>query len=307
MSTRACMRFAQISRITSEFNNSFATGAMTSTDHLRFTVFNAGGLKVRGNHSPAGLPVLESLQADHAAAHQAWLTRVLTRPGGFDGHRAVLINAQPSDASLHPESVELTTGYRSYTEGRALHDVLATARTNGLELTNRQFLVPDLELAWGFSLSTTILLPCDHVLCAQRSTKLLVSPGQWLPNFTEVIEPSDMDSVDMAPLCERLIAEEVPLFQSAGPHRFVGLGVRKDSYDWQLVSVLDARQAVDSVLKVLAQLEPDAETEQWGIAPLTPAAAIAGKLFYPESIVRPAAIDLALPQFLLENIPHAFN
>lgn len=278
---------------------------MTTSDTLQFSYFNPAGLTVRGIHVPTGLPVLSQLQDAHASAHAAWRARVSAKPGGFDGDRAVLIKVRPSDASGHPESLDLTTGYRTYTEGRALHDVLADARKQGFTLSDQQLATPDRELTWGFSLCTTILLPYDHVLCAQRSSKLLVSPGQWLPHFTEVIEPSDMNAVTMAQLLERLVVEEVPPFRQAGAHRFVGLGVRHGSYTWQLASVLDARHSPELVIEAIEKLQPDAETEQWGIAPLTHSAAIAGKLLYPSSIARPAAIDVTLAQYLSERISHA--
>lgn len=239
---------------------------MPHADPLFFVVDCPQGVHVRGVHDSAPAPVYERLQAGYAAAHAQWLAKIASKSGAFDGHRAVL-QAFSHEAGI----LSLETAYRSYAQGRALHDAWSQEFSRGLTSPPAGV---EIGASWGMALVTLILLPYDHVLCAQRSPSLLVNPGVWTAAHTEVIEPGDIDERDMAPLLHRLRDEELPCLAGLGTHKFVGLGVRASSYTWQLVAVLDLRKASFPILQALSLLKSDVETAAWCAWPLSQAAKV---------------------------------
>lgn len=234
---------------------------MSEHDPLLFVVARPAGLNVSGVHDAAHAPVSPALRVEYEGAHARWLAKIAAKPGAFDGHRAVLQHY------VHRgEHLALQTNYRTYTQGRALKDAWVQANPQGLAEPPAQ---PDVGASWGLSLLTLVFLPFGHVLCAQRSPKLMVNPGMWTVAQTEVVEPSDISAGDMSALLRRITEEEMPCLAGLGSHRYIGLGVRAASYTWQLVSVLDLRTASTPVLHALGYLAPDDETAAWCAWPLS--------------------------------------
>lgn len=230
---------------------------MTKPDSPLFVVFQPGGLTVRGEHSPETPSIPESAADLFHEFHQAWKDCVLSKEGGFDGPRAVLVDYEHAGHDL-----SLRTAFRTYTEGLALRETL---RERGLALTSGTPR-PRAELSWGLSLSAFVLLPGDSILCAQRAQTLAVLPGRWVSSHTEVVEPSDIHPESMHDLLERLVSEEMPPLRGLGTRKFVGLAVRPSLHAWQLIAVLDLRQVELSLLNhALEMLAPDAETAAWAI------------------------------------------
>ena len=276
---------------------------MTPSDPLCFVLLDPAGISVRGIHNPEALDVHPDLATGFAGRHAAWQEGVASSPGGYDGDRAVLVSFRRTE-----EGLTLRTAYRSYTQGRALRDTLKAAREAGTFVPHPSlFTRPNPMLSWGLSLSTYVLLPRNHMLCAQRSLSLAVAPGLWTASMSEVVEPSDINRTDMSPLLERLRREELPALAGLGTMKFVGLAVRKGDYVWQLVSVLDLRNVEPAALTAaLATLLPDAETAAWAAYPLEPDAdELRGDLF-PEHMACPEGMvpaDLATVQFLARLLP----
>jgi hypothetical protein len=230
---------------------------MTKTDTPIFVVFNPQGLVVRGEHQQVTPAVPEAEAELFQEFHQAWREYVLSSDAGFDGPRAVLVDYSHVDGVIC-----LQTAYRTYTEGLALRDTL---RKHGLS-ANAGAPRPQAELAWGLSLSAFVLLPGDSVLCAQRAQTLAVLPGRWVARHTEVVEPADIDPSSMQGLLERLVAEELPELRGMGLAKFVGLAVRPQLHDWQLIAVLDLRHVeLGRLNQALERLAPDTETAAWAI------------------------------------------
>lgn len=148
---------------------------------------------------------------------------------------------------------------------------------------------PDKGVSWGLSLLTFVLLPFGHLLCAQRSPALMVAPGEWKASFTEVIEPADITEGSLQPLLDRLVEEELPTLQGLGPHRFVGLGVREDTYTWQLVSTVDLRKPTIELYHALEGLLPDPETSAWSVCAAGPNSANRG--WFPASTLSGQAVQ----------------
>lgn len=275
---------------------------MYPPDPLTFLVLNPAGMPVRGHHKTASAEVHPLLADDFAQRHATWRDKVLAGPAGFDSARAVL-------QSFHYEggTLNLRTAYRSYSEGLALRDSLRHSREHGLlTLPSSGVLQPCPELSWGMSLTCYILLPQNYALCAQRDPRLISQPGLWTCSHTEIMEPSDIDPVDMQALLERLVTEELPPLAGLGTKRFVGLSVRKNSYVWQLVAVVDLRLVEPEVLvSALLALRPDAETAAWSVCPLeaTPSATASNP--YPEALRRLAGVspaDLNIAHFLKREV-----
>jgi hypothetical protein len=276
---------------------------MTHPDPLSFLVFTPAGLTVTGHHDCASPPAHPQLHADFVERHADWHKRVLARPEGFDGARAVLQGFDVEGSSLR-----LTTAYRSYTEGLALRDSLRAAREAGrLQLADVTMSQPDSTLSWGMSLTCYVLLPHDHVLCAERDPNLVSLPGLWTCSHTEIMEPPDIHPMDMQPLLERLVTEEMPALASLGTRKFVGLSLRKKSYLWQLVAVIDLRLVDPEVLShALASLQPDAETAAWSVHALEDGAAAVTNQYFPAKMQRPAdavPVDCVIAQFLNRMVP----
>ena len=275
---------------------------MTSNDPLTFLILNPAGMLVRGQHNPASPPVHPLLADDFANRHAAWRERVLARPGGFDGARAVLEGFHYERGTLN-----LRTAYRGYSEGLALRDSLRHAREHGtLTLPAAGAQQPQAEISWGMSLTCYILLPQNYVLCAQRDPRLISQPGIWTCSHTEVMEPSDINAGDMQPLLERLVAEELPALTGLGTQTFVGLSLRKNSYGWQLVALIDLRLVEpDAVVAALLALRPDAETAAWAVCSLEPTKTPADPVPYPETMRRPAGAipgDFDIAYFLNREV-----
>lgn len=274
--------------------------AATNPDALRFVAFNPAGLCVKGTHDPDGVGVLPQLVEDFSSRHAQWLEKIQARPGGFDGKRAVLLSFKVAGNSLQAH-----TGFRSYTQGRALHDAIRAARdTQELVLDPSDFLRPRPGLSWGASLATFVLLPHEHVLCVKRARGVAVAPGEWQANFTEMLEPSDINRKSMDKLLDRLVAKELPPLTGLGVHKYVGLGVTAASYTWQLVSVIDMRRAqMEQVVGALNSLAPSSESDAWGVHPLYPIAD--DERPYPLSLYHPETLDsgrLSTAEFLARNL-----
>lgn len=273
---------------------------MKPHDPLTFLVLNPSGLVVRGRHDPVSPAVHPLLNDDFGQRHAEWRQAVLARPGGFDGTRAVL-----QDFHYARGVLTLRTAYRSYTEGLALRDSLRHARERSLfPVSTTGTLLPRPELSWGMSLTCYVLLPQDHVLCAERNPNLISLPGLWTCSHTEIIEPTDIDPANMQPLLERLVAEELPSLAGLGAHKFIGLSLRKESYVWQLVAVIDLRRVDPDLLgRALLALQPDAETSAWSVCPLEMSTV---STLYPEVMQRPAGtlpVDFDIAQFLGRAVP----
>lgn len=272
---------------------------MTAHDPLTLLVLNSGGVLVRGLHSNTAPPIPPALAGEFLPRHTAWRTRVLSAPAGFDGERAILKRFSYDQGVL-----SLATGYRSYTEGLALRDSLQHARMHRrLALAPQDLLAPRDELCWGMSLTCYILLPQNHVLCAERDSRLFSLPGAWTCSHTEIIEPTDVDQANMQPLLERLVNEELPALTGLGSLKFVGLGLRTKSYLWQLVGILDLRQYdIAELTPALLALQPDAETASWGVYPLKDAPS---KNPYPDVLHSPANAlhDLEVANYLNCAVP----
>lgn len=274
---------------------------MTPPDPLTYIVLAPAGMLVRGQHDPASPAILPLLADDVARRHADWRAKVLARPGGFDGERAVLTGFHHEEGAL-----SLATAYRSYTEGLALRDSLREARADGrIVLDESGDMRPDARMSWGMSLTTYALLPHDYVLCAERDPNLISLPGLWTCSHTEIIEPADIDPVGMQRLLSRLVDEEMPALAGMGDLKFVGLSLRKNSYVWQLVSVIDLRGVgLDVLAPALLALQPDAETVAWSVCALEPAAAQLPNP-YPEPLQRPAGtlpVDFDIAQFLNRKV-----
>lgn len=276
---------------------------MTTHNSLTFLVLNPAGMPVTGQHNPTSPAVHPFLAADFSIRHADWREKVLAHPGGFDGARAVL-------GGFHYErgTLSLRTAYRSYTEGLALRDSLRHAREHDLfPLPHSATARPHAELSWGLSLTCYVLLPHNHVLCAQRDPNLISSPGRWVCCHTEIIEPSDIDTVNMSPLLQRLVTEELPALAGLGTQKFVGLGLRKNNFCWQLVGVVDLRLVEPQTLvTALLALQPDAETAAWSVYPLEPTESTIASNPYPEPLRRltgdvPDDFDIAI--FLNRAVP----
>jgi hypothetical protein len=231
---------------------------MNISDSLTLTYLHPTGLTVRGAFDAAPAPVEPRLQTSFLVEREKWLRKIANNPKSFNGHRAVLTGFEVTAGELH-----LQTAYRTYADGRALHDALRVGRSSGVTMQQDWFTRPRPELSWGFSLLTAVLLPGGKLLCNQRSQSMAVNPGKWSPFFTEIIEPSDVEAGGMQGLLDRLVAEELAPLRGLGSHKCVGVGVRPQSYTWQLFSVLDLREA-PGALQALEALAPDDETMAWG-------------------------------------------
>jgi len=268
---------------------------MTPSDPLTFIVLNPAGLLVNGQHQNTSPSPPSLLVEDIAQRRANWRTTVLSRPEGFDGARAVL-----EDFCYHRGTLSLRTRYRSYTEGLALRDSLAQARADGeFVLPTSSIMQPRADISWGMSLTSYVLLPGGYALCGERDASLFSLPGAWTCSHTEIMEPTDIDSVAMQPLIARLVAEELPALAGLGIHKFVGLSLRKNSYLWQLVALIDLRLVEpETVRAALLALEPDAETAAWSVVPLEDAV---GLNTYHEALYRPAGTlpdDFDIANFL---------
>lgn len=275
---------------------------MTLNDPLTFLVLNPAGVLVRGQHNLASPTMHPLLADDFANRHAAWRERVLAGPGGFDGARAVLEGFHYERGTLN-----LRTAYRSYSEGLALRDSLRHAREHGvLSLPAAGAHQPRAEMSWGMSLTCYVLLPQNYVLCAERDPSLFSLPGIWTCSHTEIMEPSDINPDDMQPLLERLVTEELPALTGLGTQKFVGLSLRKGSYVWQLVALIDLRLAEpEAVVAALLALQPDAETAAWSVCALEPAASATDSNPYPETMRRPAGtvpVDVDIAHFLNREV-----
>jgi hypothetical protein len=195
--------------------------------------------------------------------------------------------------SKEGNSLSVSTAYRSYTEGRALHDVLLQAREAG-ELSDADFSAdnPDVTLSWSFVLACVVLLPGGLFLCGQRGSNLAVHPGEWTCMQTEIIEPSDVLMGGMDRLLTRLVEEEMPCLVGKGSHKYVGLGRWGDTGGWALVSVLDLRDEPD-LEHLLPQLAPDAETQSWGVYDTNVGSGLVGAFGLP-SVAAPLHQELLL-------------
>ncbi len=232
--------------------------------HLRFLAFDARGLSVSARHECATAPVDPRLNTRFELARPEVLARVLARPGGFDGERACLVGWSQDGGHL-----SLQTRFRTYTQGLALKQVLKGAReTDALLETRLGEPQPLPGASWGMSLVCVVLLPEDRVLAGQRSPNMLVSPGAWSCGFTEVLEPADTAHADLAQVARRLVSEELPALAALPAPRIVGLGVRDDTYTWQLAALLDARALGAEALEAVSRLQPDAETSAFEALPL---------------------------------------
>lgn len=270
-------------------------------DTLRFVAFNPRGMQVRGTHDPESMPVAEQLQQDCSRRQEEWRSKILARPGGFDGHRAPVLSFRAT-----ADTLQVHTGYRTYTQSRALRDALDAARgSQDLVLSPNDLLRPRAGLSWGASLATFVLLPHEHVLCAHRAEPLATDPGIWTCCSTEILEPTDLDRRNMDKLLARLVSEELPSLGGLGQHRFVGLGVRPLSYTWQLVSVLDLRPVpLEQLVPVLSAMQPDTETAGWAVLPLQSIAL--DERPYPPALYSPDAVTsahLATAQFVSRGMP----
>jgi hypothetical protein len=268
---------------------------MKSSDLFKFNVFEPLGLTISGDHSSDPAPLRADMLEAFQVFHARWKQKVFSKPGGFDGDRAVLQEFQQTGRHIH-----VRTAYRTYSEGRALHDTWVAAQEQTPAPVQPAGPQPDAGLSWGFSLASLVLLPYNHVLCAQRSLNLLVNPGAWAVVQTEVIEPGDISSPDMQSLLERLTSEEMPSLVGHGTHRYVGLGTRETSYTWHLVGLLDLREASVGLMDALGKLQPDAETAAWSAIPLSEEAALDTHKFPANLVKGPAqpAKDLELARFL---------
>ncbi len=234
------------------------------SSHLRFLAFDATGYSVRARHDPETADVDPRLKAAFELTHPGVLARVLARPGGFDGQRACLMSWSQDGRQL-----ALQTRFRTYTQGLALKQVLKGARETDSLLEARLAEPQPLPGAsWGMSLVCVVLLPGDRVLAGQRSPNMLAAPGAWSCGFTEVLEPADTAHADLAQVARRLVAEELPALGTLPAPRIVGLGVRDDSYTWQLAALLDARELGHEALEAVGRLRPDAETSAFEALPL---------------------------------------
>lgn len=230
---------------------------MQKNDDPILVVFEPAGLRICGEHLKRTPGIPSSAINAFRERHQAWHECVLASEGGFEGSRAVLV-----DFSLEGRVLSIQTAHRTYTEGLALRDVIRDLGLAPAEIDTR----PQPEFSWGLSLAAYILLPGTSVLCAQRAHALAVLPGRWTAQHSEVVEPSDIAAPSMLSLFERLVTEEVPSLQGLGVLKFVGLTVRPRTHAWQLVGVLDLRNAdIDQLNEALDSLKPDAETADWGV------------------------------------------
>ena len=163
--------------------------------------------------------------------------------------------------------LRLWTQERSYTEGLALRDVILAQRKKVPTDCGPACGQVQAEWAWGFSLTTFVVLPGELLLASQRGAGLTTDPGRWTVRHTEIVEPGDV-APDMGGLLRRLVAEELPALFGKGQHRWLGLGTRPRSHAWHLVSLLDLRTCGLDVATWLANLKPDAETQAHAVIPL---------------------------------------
>lgn len=276
---------------------------MTHPDPIEFIVFNAAGLSVTGVHQATPAPLHQLLIPGFDQRAREVQHAVLSKPGGFNGPRAVLTSFRADSTHLYLETQD-----RTYVEGLVLRQSLRLARERGLlRISDADLKLPDPSLSWGLSLSSYVLLPHGFALCAQRSPLMTVAPGLWTMSHSEVVEPDDISEDDMLPLLHRLVAEEAPALQGLGLAKFVGLAVRPLTYAWQLVAVIDLRNVAPSVLaSALANLRPDLETSAWSVVPLENTASsewlgrAAATLLWPAG--RPAPSDLKIAQYLNQKV-----
>lgn len=230
--------------------------------------FNPHGMAVGGKHSPEPMKVAEIFEKGLPEAWKSMVAEVLALPGGFDGDRAVIYGWETAGRKPGHDNVDsltLKSGFRTYTEGAALREMVATqiqAAPGCAPGCNSQ---PPEGWCWGGSLATIVLLPYNTVLCGRRADNMHKDPGLWSCVFTETLEPSDIEE-DMTPLLNRLIQEEIPALSALGDHRFVGMVCIPHAYAHVLVSVLDLRSVDKKALRLaMAGLQPDAETSAWGL------------------------------------------
>lgn len=239
---------------------------------VQWLAFDPRGLVVRGIHQPGAMPVHPRYEKGFDAVWADVRERVLRAPGGFDGQRAALVHWELEPGrGTRPACLSLETGFRPYSQGTALKQLIAE---DGHWDTEVLASIADLQqpqpgLSWGSSLTSVVLLPHGKVLAGLRSSHLQASPGAWSCVFTEILEPDDVSPWNMDDLLERLVREELPLLTGKGTHRFVGLMLLPQSYTWSLVSVLDLRaQPAHEMDALLAQMAPDEETQAWASLPL---------------------------------------
>lgn len=236
------------------------------TQTYTWLAFASNGFELKGHHCPEPLPVAAQFEEQVLARTERVKERVLAKPGGFDGPRAVIYNWSADAGEL-----TLRTGYRSYCQGLALKEVIAEQSTAAGVRQACGRLYP--ALLWGSALACVVLLPQGRILLGQRSPYLAVRPGEWTCWMTEVLEPNDIREEGMAGLPERLLREELPAFAGLADARIHGLLV-KDNHTTQLVGVLDLRPAAHAeVARALAALAPDAETVNWAWPTLAEAVA----------------------------------
>lgn len=239
---------------------------------VQWLAFDPRGLFVRGTHQPGAMPVHPRYEKGFDSEWADVRERVLRAPGGFEGQRAALVHWELEPARCtRPACLSLETGFRSYTQGTALKQLIARDGHWGTEVLGSIAALsqPQPGLSWGSSLTSVVLLPHGKVLAGQRSSHLQASPGVWSCAFTEILEPDDVSAWNMDDLLERLVREELPLLAGRGTPRFVGLMLLPRSYTWSLVSVLDLRaQPAHEMDALLAQMVPDEETQAWASVPL---------------------------------------
>lgn len=247
---------------------------------VHWLVFEPNDLVVSGHHFPENLPVHPRIETALRASWPLVRANVLATPGGFDGPCAALLHWKYHAAiGSRPAHLHIATGYRSYSQGKTLKRLLledGADTTQGplLPSTPEQLspsLQPNAAMSWGSSLTTLVLLPDNQVLTGQRGAHMHINPSVWSCLFTEVLEPSDVRAPSMATLLDRLVREELRPFVGMGSQRFVGLLVLPQSYTWTLVALLDLRHVPqDDVQTALAALQPDNETQAWGLCTLPP-------------------------------------
>lgn len=240
---------------------------------FHWLVFEKHALRVFGSHHPEPMEVSDRVKPLFQNRWEKTRQKVLSSPGGFDGHRAVLLSWETCAAcrEFPTPGLKLETGYRTYTEGLALKQLVAELGSRVEGAAPLAELQPLPTESWGSSLTTVVLLPDNGVLAGQRSPLLQVNPGRWSCVFTEILEPSDVHPVSMEPLLGRLTSEELKPLENIAKHRhrFVGLLLVPHSYTWTVVSVLDLTRAPPAdVQQAVAELQPDAETAAWQVVPL---------------------------------------
>jgi hypothetical protein len=275
---------------------------MQDLDLLDLIVFNPKGLLVRGMHSSVRPPLHAVLNAMLPGEYARLQGEAGPPKTPVDQECAVLTWCEHQDGIL-----DIATASRSRLESQAMRACLESARSTGmLTFHERCEMQPYPPLSWGLSLACYVLFPGGFALCSQPQAST-DHDGNWSLGTTEIVVPHDVRVDSMQEVLRRHVSTQLAPFQGLGHQKIVALGLRRASYAWQLVGVVDLRRVEPSQLnEALSHLRSRSTATQWAKVSLH---ALPLESNLPAILSRLPLVsgldssDFPLVQFLSENIP----